>query len=118
MRAPSFVATRQSAILVPGFYAKKKKRSSGTLRDIDSRQNSDSGGGSALEQPQGVTTSNNISIEVKEINVPLRRNEGDGINREDYVNQNKIKEIIVEKLKTPKETKVVGEVNNEELSLA
>ena len=59
--------------------------------------------------------SNNISIEVEEINVLLRCNEGDGINREDSVNQNKINEIITE---TPKETEIAGEVSNVELSLA
>jgi len=31
LRAPPFVAARQSAILVPRFYAEKKKRYSGTL---------------------------------------------------------------------------------------
>jgi len=62
--------------------------------------------------------SNNINIEVEEINVSLRHNEGDGITREDSVNQNRINEIITEELKTPKETEIAGEVSNEELSLA
>ena len=44
-RAPPFVAARRSVILVPGFYAEKKKRSSGTPGDIDSVWNSDSGRG-------------------------------------------------------------------------
>ena len=51
MRAPPFVAARRGVILVPGFYAEKKKRFSGTTVDIDSGQSSDSGRGRALEQP-------------------------------------------------------------------
>nr|POE94924.1 mdis1-interacting receptor like kinase 2 [Quercus suber] len=55
---------------------------------------------------------------IEEINVSLRRNEGDGITREDSVNQNRINEIITEELKIPKKTKIAGEVSNVELSLA
>ena len=116
LRAPPFVVVRRSAILVPGFYAEKKKRFLGTLGiNIDSGWSSDSGRGKAPEQPQGVTARNNVSIEVEEINVSLRCNEGDGIIREDSVNQIQINEIITE---TPKETETASEVSNVELSLA
>ena len=118
LRFPPFVIARRSAILVPGFYAKKKKRGSGTPGDFDSGRTSDSGRGRSPDQPHGVTASNNISIEDKEINASLRHNEGGGITREDSVNQNRVKEIIIEDLKTPKETEIAGEVSNEELSLA
>lgn len=114
MRAPPFVAAR-STILVPGFYAEKKKKFSGTPGDIDSGRSSDSGRGRAPEQPQGVMASNNVSIEGEEINVSLRRNEGDGIIREDSVNQNRFNEIIIE---TPKETEIAEKMSNVELSLA
>ena len=115
MRAPPFVAARRSVILVPGFYAEKKKRFSGTPGDIDSGRSSDSGRGRASEQPQGVTDSNNVSIDVEEINASLRCNEEDGIIREDSVNQKRINETITE---TPKETEIIEEVSNVELSLA
>ena len=118
VRAPPFVATRRSAILVPGFYAEKKKRSLCTLGDIDSGRTSDSSRGRSPEQPHGVTASNNINIEDEQINASLRYNEGDGITREDSISQNRVKEIIIEDLKTPNETKIAGEISNEELSLA
>nr|POE74860.1 hypothetical protein CFP56_22060 [Quercus suber] len=82
MRAPPFVAARRSTILVPGFYAEKKKKFSGTPGDIDSGRSSDS---------------------------------GDGIIREDSVNQNRFNEIIIE---TPKETEIAEKMSNVELSLA
>ena len=49
LRALLFVTARRSAILVLGFYAEKKKRFSGTPRDIDSSWSSDSGRGRAPE---------------------------------------------------------------------
>ena len=116
MRASPFVAARRSAILVPGFYAERKKMSSDT--SVDSDSGSSSGRGRALEQPQGVTVSNNDSSEAEDIIASLRRNEGDGIIREDSAIQNRDKEIITGELKTPKEIEIAGEVSNEELSLA
>ena len=49
LRAPPFVAARRSAIMVPGFYAEKKRMSSGTSGDSDSCWNSSSSRGKALE---------------------------------------------------------------------
>ena len=118
MRAPPFVAARRSAILVPGFYAEKKKRSSGTPEDSDSGRTSVSGGENVPEQPHGVTASINVSLEDEEVIGSLRSNEGDGINMGDTVNQEGIKEKIIEDLKTPKETEFADEGNKEELSLA
>ena len=118
LRAPPFVAARRSAILVPGFYAEKKKRSSGTPEDSDSGRTSVSGGENVPEQPHGVTASINVSLEDEEVIGSLRSNEGDGINMGDTVNQEGIKEKIIEDLKTPKETEFADEGNKEELSLA
>ena len=42
----------------------------------------------------------------------------DGIIREDSAFQNRVNEIITRELKTPKETKIAVEVDNEELCLA
>ena len=92
--------------------------SSDTSVDSDSGRNSSSGRGRALEQPQGVTVSNNDSSEAEDIIASLRHNEGDGIIREDSAIQNRDKEIITGELKTPKEIEIAGEVSNEELSLA
>ena len=92
--------------------------SSDTSVDSDSGRNSSSGRGRALEQPQGVTVSNNDSSEAEDIIASLRRNEGDGIIREDSAIQNRDKEIITGELKTLKETEIAREVSNEELSLA
>ena len=91
--------------------------SSGTSEDNDSGRNSSSGRRNAPEQSHGVTASNNDSIEAEDI-ASLRRNEVDGIIREDSAFQNKVNEIITRELKTPKETKIVVEVDDEELCLA
>ena len=53
--------------------------------------------------------SNNINIEVEEINVSLRHNEVDGIIREDTTFKNRVNETIIKELKTPKETEIVVE---------
>lgn len=117
LRAPPFVAARRSAIMVPGFYAEKKKMSSGTSEDSNSGQNSVSGRGRTSEQTQGVMASTNDSIEADEI-VSLKRNKGDGVMREDTVFQKKVNERIIGEIKTPKETEIDVEACNEELSLA
>ena len=49
LRASPFVAARKSSIVVPGFYAAKKKVSSGVSEDGDLGQNSVSGGGRTSE---------------------------------------------------------------------
>ena len=50
LRAPPFVATRKSSIVVPRFYAAKKKVSSGVLDGGDSGRNLGSGRGRTPEQ--------------------------------------------------------------------
>ena len=55
MRAPPFVVARKNAISIPGYYAAKKKMSSGSSANCDSEQNSGSGRGKMLEQSQSVT---------------------------------------------------------------
>jgi len=103
--------------MVPGFYAKKKKMSSGTSGGNNSGRNSGSSSGHTPEQSQGVTASINDSIEAKEI-ISLRLNEVDGFIREDMAFQNRVNERIIRELKTPKEIKIGVEVSNKELSLA
>ena len=117
MRAPPFVAARRNAIMVLGFYAEKKKMCSGTLEERNSCRNSILGRGRTPKQPQGVMASINDSIEAEEI-MSLKRNEGEGIIREDTVVQNKVNERIIGELNTPKEIEIEVEVCNEELSLA
>ena len=80
LRAQPFVAARRNAILLLGFYAKKKKVSSGTLEESNLGQNSVSGRRCATEQPHDVTVSNNDGsnnddIEADEI-ISLKCNEG------------------------------------------
>nr|POF15877.1 hypothetical protein CFP56_17117 [Quercus suber] len=122
LTAQPFVAARHNAIIVPRFYAKKKKVSSGTPEESNSGQNSVSGSRCATEQPHDVTVSNNDrsnndGIEADEI-VSLKRNERGGIMREDTTDQNRVNEEIIGELNTPKETEIEEVVCNEELSLA
>lgn len=98
--------------MVPRFYAEKKKMSSGTSGDSNSCWSFGSSSGHTPEQSQGVTASTNDSIEAEEI-VSLRRNEVDGIIREDMAFKNKVNERIIGELKTPKETEIGVEVSNE-----
>ena len=110
LRAPPFVAARRNAIMVPRFYAEKKKMSSGTLKESNSSRNSISGRERTPEQPQEVTVSTNDSIEVEEI-MSLKRNEGEGIIREDTSVQNRVNEGIIGELNTSKETEIKVELN-------
>ena len=117
LRAPPFVAARRNAIMVPRFYAEKKKMSSGTSKESNSGWNFVLGRERTLEQPQGVTVSTNDIIEAEEI-MSLKRNEGEGIIREDTGVQNRVIEGIIGELNTSKETEIEVEACNEELSLA
>ena len=65
LRALPFVAARRNAIMVPRFYAEKKKMSSGTSKESNSGRKSVSGREHTPEQPQGVTVSTNDSIEAR-----------------------------------------------------
>ena len=117
LRAPPFVVARRNAIMVPGFYAKKKRMSSSTLGDGDSCQNSSSSRGKAPEQAHGVTASCDGSIEVEDI-ASLMRNEVDEIIRKDTTFKNKVNEAITAELKVPNETEIALDANKEELCLA
>ena len=113
MRALPFVAARKSVIKVLGFYAAKKKMSSGTLVDRNPCRKSNSGKGKAPEQSQNVTASSdaeNIS--------PLMRNDFGGVIREETVFQNQSDAVIIEEIKSSSEVEVELKANNEEISLA
>ena len=122
LRAKPFVAARRNAILVPGFYAEKKKVSSGTLEESNSGQNSVSGSRCATKQPHDVTVSNNDGSNTDDIEadetISLKRNEGGGIMREDTADQNRVNAEIIGELNTPKEIEIKEVACNEELSLA
>jgi len=116
LRAPPFVVIRKNAILVPGYYATKKKGSSSTSVDRDSGQNSISSRERRPKQSQGVTADRDDSIQ-EDIIPSLIRNKGDKIRKEDTV----LKDIINEGItvgKTPNVTEPDLEANNEEVCLA
>ena len=103
--------------MVPGFYAAKKEVSSGTSVDRDSYWNSGSGKGKTPELSQGVTISNEDSIEVDNISSLIHNNVG-GISKEDTALKDKFNGEITVELKSPTETKIDLEANNEEVCLA
>ena len=117
LRAPPFVATRKSSIVVPRFYAAKKKVSSGVLDGGDSGRNLGSGRGRTPEQSQEVTDSSEESIDV-ENNTSLKRNDVDGVIREDTAIKNTPNGTITEDFKAPSVTESLLESNNEEIFLA
>ena len=116
LRAPPFVATRKNAILVPNYYAAKKKVSSSLSADRDPGQFSDSGRGRMPEQLQSVTADRDESID-DEINSSLIHNKRDE-NKKDTVVKVILNEGITRELKTTNVTETDMEENNEELSLA
>ena len=117
LRAPLFVATRKISIVVPGFYAAKKKLSSGVSDGRDSGRNSGSSRGRTSEQSQEVTESSEESIDVKN-NTSLKRNDVDGVIREDMAVKNTPNGTIIEEFKAPSVTESLLESNNEEICLA
>ena len=117
MRALPFIATRKSVIKVPGFYAAKKKLSSGTSVDRNPCRKSDSGKGKASKQSQNVMASSVDSSDVENIS-PLMHNDFGGVIREETVFQNQSDAVIIEEIKSPTETEIELKVNNEEISLA
>ena len=112
LRAPSFVAARKSSIVVPGFYAAKKKGSSGVSEAGDSSRNSVSGRGRSLELSKNVTASNEGDINVAH-NSSLNRNEDEEINRVDTVDKGTPNGTITEEIKFPSETETHMEANND-----
>ena len=117
LRASPFVAARKSSIVVPGFYAAKKKVSSGVSEGGDSSRNPVFGGRRTLELSKEVTDSNEESINVKH-NSSLNRNDGEGVIREDTVDNGTPNGTITGEIKFPSETKTHLEANNDEICLA
>ena len=104
LRAPPFVAARKSSIVVPGFYAAKKKGSSGVSEGGDSGRNSVSGRGRSPELLKNVTACNEGVINVAH-NSSLIPNEDEEINRTDTVDKRIPDGTITEGIKLPSETK-------------
>ena len=102
--------------MVPGFYAAKKKLSSGVSDGRDSGRNSGSSRGRTSEQSQEVTESSEESIDV-ENNTSLKSNNVGGVIREDTAVKNTPNGTIIEELKVPSETETLLEANNEEICL-
>ena len=117
LKAPLFVATRKISIVVPGFYVAKKKVSSSVLDGGDSSRNSGFGRGRTPKQSQEVTDSSEASIDV-ENNTSLKRNDVDGVIREDTAIKNTPNGTITEDFKAPSVTESLLESNNEEICLA
>ena len=117
MRALPFIATRKSVIKVPGFYAAKKKLSSGTSVDRNPCRKSDSGKGKASKQSQNVMASSVDSSDVENIS-PLMRNDFGGVIKEETIFQNQLDVVIIEEIKSSSEVEVELKANNEEISLA
>ena len=114
LRALPFVAVRKSSIMVPRFYAAKKKVSSGVSEGGDSGQNPVSGGGRTPELSKEVKDSNEDSINV-EHNSSLNRNDGEGVIREDTVDNRTPNETIIEEIKFPCEIETPLGANNDEI---
>ena len=103
--------------MVPGFYATKKKVSSGVLDGGDSGWSSSSGRGRTPEQSQEVTNSSEEGFDV-ENNTSLKRNDVDGVITEDMAVKNTPNRIVTEEFKAPSVIKTLLESNNEEICLA
>ena len=117
LRAPSFVVARKSSIVVPGFYAAKKRGSSGVSEGGESGRNPVSGGGRTPELSKEVTDSNEESINV-EHNSSLNRNVGVEFIGEDTVDNGTPNGTITDEIKLPSETETLLEANNDEICLA
>ena len=117
LRATPFVVARKNAISIPGYYAAKKKMSSGSSADRDSDRNSGSGRGKMPEQSQSVTVGNEDRIE-GDINASSIRIKVDKIRKEAMVLKDRVNEESTVELKTPNQTKSVLEANNEKVCLA
>ena len=117
LRAPSFVVARKSSIVVPGFYAAKKRGSLGVSKGGESGRNPVSGGGRTPELSKEVTDSNEESINV-EHNSSLNRNVGAEFIGEDTVDNGTPNGTITEEIKLPSETETLLEANNDEICLA
>ena len=103
-------------IKVPGFYAAKKKLSSGTSVDRNPCRKFDSGKEKASEQSQNVTASSVDSSDAENIS-PLMRNDFGGVIKEETIFQNQLDVVIIEETKSSSEVEVELKANNEELSL-
>ena len=95
LRAPPFVAARKNAIMVPCYYAAKKKEGSGASTDHGSGRSSVSGKGKLSEQSQGVTVSTTDNIDGDNIS-SLMHNKMNGNRKEDLGLKAKVDEEIME----------------------
>ena len=103
--------------MVPGFYAAKKRVSSGVSEGGEPGQNPVSSKGRTPELSKEVTDSNEESINV-EHNSSLNRNVGAEFIREDTVENGNPNGTITEEIKLPSETETHLEANNDEICLA
>ena len=95
LRAPPFIAARKNTIMVPGYYAAKKKEGLGASTDHGFGWSSVSGRGKLLKQSQGVTVSTANSIDGDNIS-SLMRNKMNGNRKEDSGLKAKVNEEIME----------------------
>nr|POE96276.1 hypothetical protein CFP56_74527 [Quercus suber] len=93
------------------------KVSSGVSEGGDSGWNPVSGGGRTPELSKEVTDSNEESINVRH-NSSLNRNDGEGVIREDTVDNRNPNGTMTKEIKFPSETETPLEANNDEICLA